>query len=62
MYIMEISLKNYYQSRHTVKGSPRKSWILDSTPWIPDAGYWISVFVSGTWDSAFQSLVKFPIP
>ena len=53
---MEISLENYYQSRHPMKG------ILDSTPWILDAGYWISVFVCGTWDSEFQSLVRFPIP
>ena len=55
MYIMEISLENYYQSRHPMKG------ILDSTTWILDAGYWISVFVCGTWDSEFQSLVRFPI-
>ena len=61
MYIMEIVLESSYLSRHPMKGSLSKSWILDSTPWIPDAGYWISVFVCGTWDSAFQSLVRFPI-
>ena len=58
---MEIVLESSYLSRHPMKGSLSKSWILDSTPWIPDAGYWISVFVCGTWDSAFQSLVRFPI-
>ena len=55
---MEIGLESYYLSRHPMKGSLSKSWILDSTPWIPDAGYWISVFVCGTWDSAFQSLAR----
>ena len=29
--------------------NPRQSWILDSTPWIPDSRYFIPVFVSGTW-------------
>ena len=28
--------------------NPRQSWILDSTPRIPDSSYWILVFVSGT--------------
>ena len=29
--------------------NPRQSWIMDSTPQIPDPTYWIPVFVSGTW-------------
>ena len=24
-----------------MKGNKRQSWILDSTPWIPDPRYWI---------------------
>ena len=24
-------------------------WILDSTPWIPDSNYWISIFANGNW-------------
>ena len=30
-------------------GNPRKFWILDSTPGIPDSRYWIPVFFNGTW-------------
>ena len=32
-----------------ILGNPRQSWILDSTPWIPDYRYWIPVFVNETW-------------
>ena len=32
----------------------RQSWILDSTPWIPDCWYWIIVFVSGPWVPDFN--------
>ena len=35
--------------------NPRQSWILDSTPWIPD-----SLLVD--LDSGFQSLAGFRIP
>ena len=43
-------------------GNPRQSWILESTPRIPDIRYWIPVFVSGTWilDSKCD-LVRFRI-
>ena len=27
-----------------MEGNPRQFWILDSTQWIPDSRYWISVF------------------
>ena len=39
-------------------GNPTQSWILDSTPWIEDSGYWIAVFVSGTWtlDSSLSGI------
>ena len=31
-------------------GNLKQSWILDSTPWIPDSRYWRSgFFVDGTW-------------
>ena len=30
-------------------GNPRQSWIVDSTPWIPDSRYPIPAFVSGSW-------------
>ena len=29
--------------------NPRQSWIVDSTPWIPDSRYSIPAFVSGSW-------------
>ena len=29
-------------------GNPRQSWILESTPWIPDSRNKVPVFVSGT--------------
>ena len=32
-----------------MEGTPRQSWILDSTSRIPDSRYFIPVFVSGTW-------------
>ena len=32
----------------------RQALILDSTLWIPDSGYCIRVFVSGTWDLDFN--------
>ena len=40
-----------------------QSWILDSTPWIPDPRYWIPIRL-GQWnlDFGFQSLVVFRIP
>lgn len=31
-----------------VSESKTQSWILDSTAWIPDFRYWISVSVSGS--------------
>ena len=42
--------------------NPRQSWILESTPRIPDIRHWIPVFVSGTWilDSKCD-LVRFRI-
>ena len=36
----------------------RGSWLLDSTPWIPDSSF----FFKGKLDSGFQSLVGFRIP
>ena len=45
MYIKEnVSFYNPF-----APWEPRHSWILDSTPWMPDCRYWIPVFVSGTW-------------
>ena len=43
-------------------GNQRQSWILESTPRIPDSRYWIPVFVSGTWilDSKCD-LVRFQV-
>ena len=37
-------------------------WIPGFTLWILDSRYWIPVFVSGPWNSGFQSLVGFRIP
>ena len=37
-------------------------WILDPTQWIADSMYWIPVYVSGSLDSGFRSLVGFRIP
>ena len=43
-------------------GNPRQSWILESTPRIPDPRYWIPVFVSGTWILDFKcDLVRFQV-
>ena len=41
-------------------GDPGQSWILDSTLWVPNFRYWISVFVSWNLDSGFQSFLGFP--
>ena len=40
-----------------------QSWILDSTPWIPDHRYWIPIRL-GQWnlDFGFQKLAVFRIP
>ena len=37
-------------------------WILDPTQWIADSMYWIPVYVSGSLDSGFRSLVGFRFP
>ena len=39
----------------SMQGSPRQSWILDSSSWIPDSRNWIS-------DSLFVELNIFRIP
>ena len=36
------------------QGDQTHSWILDSTPLIPDSRYWVPVFVSGTWTLDFN--------
>ena len=28
-----------------MEGNPRQSWILDSTPWVPNSRYWIPFFL-----------------
>lgn len=48
--------------------SPRQSWILDSTPWIPDSRYGctrfqsLSVFVFGFWIPIVRWVPKLRIP
>ena len=42
-----------------MKGNPRQSWILNSTPSIPDSRYWIPNRCQWDLDSGFQSLVEF---
>ena len=37
-------------------GSPRQSWILDSTPWILDSRCWIQVLCQWNLDSGFREL------
>ena len=45
-----------------MKGNPRKSWILSSTPWIPDSRSCIPILCQWNLDSGFQSVVGFRIP
>lgn len=40
----------------------RQSWIVDSTPYIPDSSYWIPGLCQWNMDSGFQTLVEFRIP
>ena len=41
---------------------PRRSWILDSTPWIPDSRYKITDLFQWNLDSRFQLSVGLRIP
>ena len=46
---------------HHVK-DPRRSWILDSTPWIPDSRYKITDLFQWNLDSRYQLSVGLRIP
>ena len=50
-------------SSHPMKGNLRRSWILDSTLWIPDSCTGFLIFLKN-WnlDFGFQLLVGFRIP
>ena len=39
-----------------IEGNPRQTWTLNSTSWILDSSYCISVFVSRTWISIVSGL------
>ena len=57
---------NYSNSSCRLKlalwGNPRKSWILYSTPWIPDSINWFRSFCQLNLDSGFEWLVGFRNP
>ena len=57
---------NYSNSSSRLKlalwGNPRKSWILYSTPWIPDSINWFRSFCQLNLDSGFEWLVGFRNP
>ena len=52
----------FNSARSSRLGNPRQSWILDSTPWIPDFNYWIPVLFQLNLDCGFQLFVGFRIP
>ena len=47
---------NSFHKISSIKGNPKQSWILDSTPWITDSRHWSPDLFQWNLDSGFPLL------